>query len=788
MNGTAELASFVELRREIAAAGWFSGADESLGATLSAAVTSLADPVPAAVAVVAVGGLGRGALALRSDADVWILHRGSPIEDFAGRVFRPLWDAGLRVGHGFHTPESARMLAGSRLDALCTLLSSRLLVGDPALLDELMESVGRLIDRDPGRILDALAVEELDRRRREPYLEMAADLKTGRGGIRTLDLVDWRRRITAAAGLSSGAPTERERQIRATLLELRSALHAVTGRAHDRYDFELRSAAATWSRVEIRSLGRRLLGARVAAEDLVDETWDEVTRQPGRRGGPAPSHPRLRALAASLRHPGVVSLPLADPPFSPSDRSFILALVDDEALVRRLAASGWLAGVLPALAALRTEPHVVPFHRYAVFDHLLATLDELRRLEAGDPSVPLLAEILPAAGDLELVAWAALFHDLGKGGDEDHSQAGARIARETAIKIGFSAAVVADLARLVELHLLLPDLATRFDLDHPQVRSWAADRIGDLATLRYLYLLTVADSRATGSDTWSDWRAELVRRAYRRLERELTRRSLPEPVQVGVLADQVLEASGNSVTREAVVAHLSGLSGAYRSSHTPGEIAAHVRLGSRALGPEGVLIDVIEPEEHGGPASIVVSCPDRRGLLTVIAGTMALHRMSVLDARVATRSDGRVFDTFAVVDALDKGRVGPATVSAFSHDLGRAVRGGFDVEGALAAKQLAYRHARRAGVAPAVSVRKLPTGGGVIEIECADRLGLLHDVGRVIAGHGMGILRARVDTRAAVAYDSFTVERLPSDTASLESALLAVISLSADRAAVTLRG
>lgn len=775
MSGTAELAFFVELRGEIGAAGWFPGADESLGAALSAAVASLADPVPVAVAVVAVGGFGRGALALRSDADVWILHRDSPIDDFAARVFRPLWDAGLRVGHGFHTPASARALAGSRLDALCTLLSSRLLAGDPALLDELMASVARLIDRDAGRILVALAVEELDRRRREPYLEMAADLKTGRGGIRTLDLVDWRRRITAAAGLSPGAPSGSERQIRGTLLEVRSALHAATGRAHDRYDFELRPAAAAWCHVDIRDLGRKLIGARVAAEDLVDETWDEVARQPGRRGGPAPSHPRLRQLAASLRHPGVASFPVADPPFSPSDRSFILFLVDDETLVRRLAASGWLAGVLPAVAALRTEPHVVPFHRYAVFDHLLATLDELRRLEAGDPSEPLLAEILPAAGETELVAWAALFHDLGKGGDDDHSQAGAHIARATAVNLGFLPAVADDLARLVELHLLLPDLATRFDLDHPGVVSWAADRIGDLATLRNLYLLTVADSRATGSDTWSGWRAELVRRAYRRLERELTRRSLSEPVQVGVLADQVLEASRNTVTREAVVAHLSGLPGAYRSSHTPGEIAAHVRLGSRPLGPEMVLIDVIDPGEDGGPASIVVTCPDRRGLLTVIAGTMALRRMSVLDARVATRSDGRVFDTFAVVDAVNNGPVGPATVSAFSHDLGRAVRGGFDVEGALAAKQQAYRHARRPGVEPAVSVRKLPTGGGVIEIECADRLGLLHDVGRVIAGHGMGILRARVDTRAGVAYDSFTVERLPSDPVPLESALLAVL-------------
>jgi len=769
VSPAAELASFVELRHRIGATGWFPGADEALAAELTAAVAALAGPLPGGVAILAVGGFGRGALALRSDADLWILHTGGPVDGLAGRVFRPLWDAGLRVGHGVHTPESARRLAAERLDAVCMLLTARLVAGDGRLAERLTAGVARLVDRHAGLILDRLAVEEADRRRAEPYLEMAADLKAARGGIRTLDLVDWRRRIVG------GEPDPRERGLRSDLLELRSALHAVTGRAHDRYDFELRAAAAVWAGTGIRELGRRLLATRVAVEDLVVADWiDGVAPRPA-FAAPKPDQAPLRTVAAALARarPDLSDLPLPVAPLSASDRAFVLHLFTDEVLVRRLASAGWLAGVVPGVVSLRVEPHVVAFHRYAVFDHLLATLAEVRRLTPADPGAPLLAEILPGE-DLVLVSWAALFHDLGKGGEGDHSRLGAERARSETLRLGFGEHDVAVLVRLVELHLLLPDLGTRFDVDDPGVVSWAADRIGDPATLRRLYLLTVADSRATGSDTWSPWRAELVRRAYRRIERELARRAVPEEESRELLADAVV-AAGAGAGRAAVLAHLAGFPPSYRWAHTPREIAVHVAVAARPIGPEGVVTELIEPDHPGGPAYLVVSCADRRGLLTVIAGTLALHRLSVVDARVATRSDGRVFDTFAVVGDPGVGPVRPETLAAFARDLGRAVRGGFDVEGALAAKQEAYRHTRREGVSPGVSVRRLPSGGGVVEIEAADRLGLLHDVCRIIAAHGMGIVRARVDTRAGVAYDSFTVERLPSDPGPFVGELGAVL-------------
>ncbi len=289
-----------------------------------------------------------------------------------------------------------------------------------------------------------------------------------------------------------------------------------------------------------------------------------------------------------------------------------------------------------------------------------------------------------------------------------------------------------------------------------------------METLRYLYLLTVADSRATGSDTWSPWRAELVRRAYRSLEREFARRSMSPELFVDVLADEVLSTGNGDLERSEVVSHLAGFSDTYRTGHAPDVIRDHVLLARLPLSAGGGRVMLIP----GSPTRLVVTATDRPGLLLQIAGVMAANRLSIVDARFATRSDSRVFDTFDVIDGAGNSQIDASRLAKVELELGRVLRGGFDVSTALAEKRRAYRHAQQTGVTPSVSLRRTPDGGGVIEIECADRIGLLYDIGTVIHRFGMSITRARIDTRGGVAYDVFTVSRLPAATTSLEEALL----------------
>ncbi|MFP5333381.1 MAG: hypothetical protein ACLGHX_13605, partial [Acidimicrobiia bacterium] len=233
---------YLSFRDRLIAEGWLAGAERELATRLEQVVVELADPLPPGAALVATGGFGRGVMAIHSDVDLLFLHTGGGEEELARRVLRPLWDARLKVGHLSHTPRSARSFAGTRLDVVSTFLSARLLAGDREVFEDFRTRLAGLLDKEHGRIIDAMAAEERRRRDSEPYRLMAADLKNGRGGLRTLDMVDWRRRMFEAqsAELQTAADDE---AVRMALTRIRSALHAVARRAHDTFDFDLREAA-----------------------------------------------------------------------------------------------------------------------------------------------------------------------------------------------------------------------------------------------------------------------------------------------------------------------------------------------------------------------------------------------------------------------------------------------------------------------------------------------------------------------------------------------------------------
>jgi len=311
---------------------------------------------------------------------------------------------------------------------------------------------------------------------------------------------------------------------------------------------------------------------------------------------------------------------------------------------------------------------------------------------------------------------------------------------------------------LVGNHLLLAEAATRSNLDDPVELTRLASRIGDTSRLDYLYLLTVADSSATGSDIASAWRLELVSRAYRRILAEMdgdeeTLHPVDAIVAQGVLKDRALR-------------HLAGFDVEYRRSHSPDLIATHIRLADRVEG--GI---AIEATSLGATTRLAITTRDTPRLLTDLAGAMLIEGCSIIEARVSTRSDGLAFDTFELVDAISGGPVDDSRIAGLSQRLRRMLRGGYEIAGLIEGKKRAY-----GGGSPASSkVRIVPTpgGGGVIEIEASDRIGLLYDISTTLGAMGVSIRRASIDTRGGIAYDTFWVQRLPRK--GLEPELLAVL-------------
>lgn len=693
---------------------------------LDKALVEVAANLPERMAVVAIGGYGREELCLQSDVDLMLLHAETDPAGFASELFRPLWDAKLRVGHSVRTLKEAAAAARERYDTHTTLLTSRLVVGDEELFSGLMGRVASVTKARPLR--RHLVEDERERRRREPYLLMAADVKNGRGGLRVAHGFDWERKREALIGRFSSDDTGGEFESVETLLRVRNGLHAVTGRPHDVLSPELREPVARWLGVDQTELVSMSVEACHIIDRLATRRWPETLAE--NRGG---------VLGRVVGRP---------PPLSGNTRPTVDVLVraletgaEGRAAFERMWETGLLGDVLPEWGRLRTLPQMAQFHEHPVADHLWRTVAEMQELIAGDDHYGRVAGEVDSPRTLLL---AAFLHDIGKGAGGDHAEIGAGIAKALCARLGIPREETASISDAVRLHLLLPVAATSRDLDDRAVISEVASTVGDLRLLQILYLLTVADSRATGRTMWSDWKATLLRSLFARCAAELT----PDEVnESGTTGEEVLARSSS----EAVEEHLRGMPDGYLRSSTSDEVLWHVGLISELSGRSRVGIRDLAPV----PGVTVVGrhVPDFRRLTTE---AFAANGIDVLEARLFTRSDGVVVDSYRVRDDRTGGEVRSERWQRFESDLEAGLTGELDTASRVQGRASSYSEVP--GDRPEVRAAVDDASGDlVVTVECADRIGRLAEILGILADRGLEIRLAQVDSRQGQVIDTFHV-------------------------------
>jgi [protein-PII] uridylyltransferase len=312
-----------------------------------------------------------------------------------------------------------------------------------------------------------------------------------------------------------------------------------------------------------------------------------------------------------------------------------------------------------------------------------------------------------ARPDLLLVG--ALLHDIGKGWPGDHTEVGIRLVGDIGRRMGFDADDVAVLEQLVRHHLLLPDVATRRDIGDDDVIESVAGQVGSLLVLELLAALTEADSLATGPSAWGSWKAGLVEQ----------------------LVDRV--------------AHV--LRGGEASEVTAGDdFPDPPTLELLAQGRTAVV---------PSPPRLTVVCPDRPGVLSRVAGALALHGVAVLAAD-AGGAHGMAASRFVVGGGDD------VDWDAVAVDVRRAVEGRVALEARLAAKS---RSARRPPAAmslvdePTVRVdNHVSASCTVVEVRAPDRVGVLYRITRALADLDLDIRTAKATTLGHEVVDAFYVQ------------------------------
>lgn len=520
------------------------------------------------VTLAAVGSIGRGDVGPESDLDLVLLHDGSATgkasaAGVAARLWYPIWDAGLQLDHSTRSLGECRQVASKDLTAAAGLLDLRHIAGDEVLAQAAKSAI--LADWRSAarqRLPELLAAS---RSRTERFGELAyliePNIKESRGGLR-----DYVSLTALAATWLADKPHGAVDHAAHHLLDVRDALHTVTGRAthivgrhvaadvaehlglRDADDLLASIAEAgrviafavdTTQRNARRSLEKSGVGSRaflakrfgsapryqVVARGLINVDGD-LALAPGHDAGQDSALPVRSAAAAAT-----TGLALAPSLLEAFDRCPDLQVpwTDDVRgrFTELLRGSSHLVGVwealdvagqisrwIPQWEPVRNRPQRNAFHVYTVDRHQIET-------------VVLAGKMRRQVPDGDLLLYAALLHDIGKqAGVADHSAFGAALIPEIAAHMGMSRTRAFDLQVLVREHLTLADFATTRDPDDPAVAADLMARLGGRPDLfETLRVLTEADARAASPKAWTAWRAQLIENLTVRVRASLG----PEP-------------------------------------------------------------------------------------------------------------------------------------------------------------------------------------------------------------------------------------------------------------------
>lgn len=685
------------------------------------------------VALIAVGGYGRRELAPYSDLDLLLVHRSvRNISDLASRIWYPVWDSGLKLGHSVRTPKETAKWCDTDLDTATSLVTARYVAGNKDLADRVIADALTSWRSRGRRWLQELhgRVRERHAKHGEVAFLLEPNLKEGLGGLRDVHALQWA--VSAGLDLAPGDP-ELLATCNDTLLRIRVALHRHSGRANEilrledqipvakmagfQSDDDLMAAVAevgrrvawvadeAWARLDPPASASRvaqrvapgvqIINGEVHLGDDIDPADDPTLLL---RLATVAARAGLRIDRVSLHRLEDQSPVWPDPwPAGASDDLVALLLEGESAIAvfESLDQANLFVKVLPEWEPVRSRPQRNAFHRFTVDRHLWQTAANAATL-ADDVNRP------------DLLVLGALFHDLGKGYPGDHTEAGVELFDRIGPRMGLNDADIGVIRLLIENHLLLADTATRRDLSDDATITMVADRVGSALVLDLLHALTEADSKATGPSAWSDWKAGLVATLVER-SRHVLGGGTPEDVTWRLFPD--------------------------------GSVLELMALG--------------QLEIRTGPDRVTVVSPDQPGTFSKVAGVLALHNLDILGAEAHSDEQGMAASEFRVNSPY-----GDIEWTPVVENVRLALSGRLAVESKLAEKA-AHARPKKATMAArpgAPSVRfddSASSNATFLEVRAPDTVGLLHRITKVFADLGLDIRHARILTLGEEVVDTF---------------------------------
>jgi [protein-PII] uridylyltransferase len=848
----------------------------TLFATALASWQQPGQPLPAPVALVALGGYGRGELSPLSDVDVMFLFPAKtkpaavkPLQEhLSNEILYPLWDCDLKVGHSTRNVDEVFIEARKDIQTKTALLESRLVAGSATLYETFASAYRSYFTSENPKGYIAERLKDQNQRRAkygDTVFLQEPDIKNGVGGLRDYQNTLWMARvklgITAIAELAdqnyvTPADLAAFNAAYDFLLRIRNEFHFTIRHPTDLLDLESQPRVAhslgykqpgELERVErfmadyyraAQTIYRisRLVENRLALSLEEDESgkisfrevlraqrYQRTKRLDGfilRGRELAAERPQVFAdnparlirvfrhcqqldctpdfhLAELIRgHLGLITPEVvASPDANASFRAILSqpgAVFPTLNLMHEL---GVLGRFIPEFDHLTCMVQHEYYHRYTADVHVLNTIRELDQVfTQAEPITLKYRAALHETTDPDLLYLILLLHDIGKAeGIRGHAESGVRIAGPIMDRLAVPPRMRKVVSFVIKNHLIMARFWQKRDVDDPQTAAAFAEIVQDAEQLHYLYVHTFCDARGTAASLWNSYKDTLHTTLY---HTTLERLQLGDAIHANyqerklMTQQELIARKIPGISSDEIIAHFGLLPERYFVYADTDEIALHISMVNRLLksisGADSVgsLRPVIDWQDdlNRSLTTVNVVTWDRAGLFYKLAGAFSVAGLSILGAKVISRTDHIAIDTFYVVEPGRGVVQSTAAQETFAKTIESALVTNRDLypEILAQAKKTGSRFSSgskespHTAIPPTVEVyHELSMERTIVEIQARDQIGLLYRLAKTISDQGFDITFARIGTERGVAIDTFYIESSdparPADTARLHA-------------------
>jgi len=609
----------------------------------------------------------------------------------------PLWDMGMEVGHSTRSVKESINMAQQDLEFLTSVLDGRFICGMSPLFTEMMEKVHDKCVRPQQKIyipklIDSASARHLLTGDSDGVLE--PNLKTGVGGLRDYHTIMWLGKIKFGLKLQRDLEyyghlsTEEFEKLESTLefiWKVRNNLHLITGRKCDQLYFEHQEQLAEAMNFKPKAGEKaveRFLGELHAAMDIVKQLHLMIVAEsaPSKRLSLRRTFPkkckcpdlvinretlgfassedvlRNKNLLIQIFHESAASkiqigteakriikefgyladqFYLADPFRLKMFEKIISTHSKGFSVLNDMLSTGFLERIIPEIKTIRHRIQYNQYHIHPVDRHSINTVNTLAAFGESRES-SLASDIFKTLKNRSALFWAGFLHDIGKGvSAPTHSIEGAEITKKILAKLGYKAAFIETVSFLIEMHLFLIQAATRRDINDEETAVFCAIKIRDPERLKMLYLLSVADSMATGPKAWNTWTASLLRELFFKVMNTIKTGEVISARAIKNLdakKQTILDAwenhGGDDINPESFINQMSTR---YLITTPVENIMKHLDLYSRR--PQGDFIWEVDIQAESGVRTVTIMAQDRPGHLSSVSGVFTLNGIDILDAQ-----------------------------------------------------------------------------------------------------------------------------------------------------------